>query len=350
MLARLDAELKGLSPSYFALVMATGIIAIGAELLDLRPVAVALFVISVCAYVVLWALTGLRLARHRREFAADLISHKRGFGFMTMVAGTCVLGSEMVVVAGRTTIATVLLAIGAVLWVLLTYTIFTAVTIKRDKPSLADGINGGWLLAVVATQSIAVLTALLAAHWGQPMRLDANFVALSMWLWGGMLYIWIIALIFYRYAFFRVSPAELEAPYWINMGAMAISVLAGSLLINNAPDAPYVESVRPFLEGFTIFYWATGTWWIPMITILAIWRHVYRRLPLEYNPLYWGAVFPFGMYAVATYRMAEAMDLHFLDPIPPVFLVIALVTWLAAFIGLLRNLARRLRIGAPESA
>ena len=117
----------------------------------------ALFVISVCAYVVLWALTGLRLARHRRELVADLISHERGFGFMTIVAGTCVLGSEMVVIADRIGIATALLAIGGVLWLLLTYTIFTAVTIKRDKPSLAEGINGGWLLAVVATQSIAVL-------------------------------------------------------------------------------------------------------------------------------------------------------------------------------------------------
>ena len=87
-----------------------------------------------------------------------------------------------------------------------------------------------------------------------------------------------------------------------------------------------------------------------MITILAIWRHVYRRLPLEYDPLYWGAVFPFGMYAVATFRMADAMDLHFLDAIPPVFLAIALVTWLMAFVGLLRNLARKLRVRPPESA
>ena len=134
MLARLDAELKGLSPSYFALVMATGIIAIAAELLDLRPIAVALFVISVCAYVVLWALTGLRLARHRSELVADLISHERGFGFMTIVAGTCVLGSEMIVIADRIGIATALLAIGGVLWLLLTYTIFTAVGYWRWSP------------------------------------------------------------------------------------------------------------------------------------------------------------------------------------------------------------------------
>ena len=55
-----------------------------------------------------------------------------------------------------------------------------------------------------------------------------------MWLWGGMLYIWLMALIFYRYTFFSLSPGDLEPPYWINMGAMAISTLAGSLLIECA--------------------------------------------------------------------------------------------------------------------
>jgi tellurite resistance protein TehA-like permease len=87
---------------------------------------------------------------------------------------------------------------------------------------------------------------------------------------------------------------------------MAISTLAGSLLILNAPDAPFLISLLPFIKGFTVFYWATGTWWIPMLLVLAIWRHVYRRFPLRYDPLYWGAVFPLGMYAACTERMISA--------------------------------------------
>jgi tellurite resistance protein TehA-like permease len=162
-----------------------------------------------------------------------------------------------------------------------------------------------------------------------------------MWLWGGMLYIWIVTLIFYRYAFFRFSPTDLAPPYWINMGAMAISTLAGALLITNAPDAPFLESLRPFLEGFTVLYWATGTWWIPMIAILAVWRYGFRRLPLTYDPLYWGGVFPLGMYAVGTLEMEDAMDLGFLDPIPQVFFVVALLAWLLTATGLARSLRRK---------
>jgi len=336
-----DRAAATLSPSYFALVMATGIVSVGAHLLDVEAVAVALYAFNIAAYVVLWALTIVRIVRHRAALVGDLTDHRVAFGFFTIVAGTCVLGTETILIADHFAIATVLLAIAAVLWVVLTYTVFTAITIKPGKPSLPEGINGGWLLSVVATQAIAVLTALLAAHWGQPLRMHANFAALSMWLWGGMLYIWIVTLIFYRYAFFRFSPTDLAPPYWINMGAMAISTLAGALLITNAPDAPFLESLRPFLEGFTVLYWATGTWWIPMIAILAVWRYGFRRLPLTYDPLYWGGVFPLGMYAVGTLEMEDAMDLGFLDPIPQVFFAVALLAWLLTATGLARSLRRK---------
>jgi len=152
-----------------------------------------------------------------------------------------------------------------------------------------------------------------------------------------------MSLIFYRYTFFPFSPGDLSPPYWINMGAMAISTLAGSLLILNSPDAPFLHSLLPFIKGFTVFYWATGTWWIPMLVVLALWRHVYRRFPLKYDPLYWGAVFPLGMYAASTHQMIEAMSFDFLHFLPPVFLAIGLAAWTAAFIGFLGNLLRRIR-------
>jgi tellurite resistance protein TehA-like permease len=127
------------------------------------------------------------------------------------------------------------------------------------------------------------------------------------------------------------------------MGAMAISTLAGSLLVTNVPDAPFLSSLLPFLKGFTVLYWATGTWWIPMLVVLAVWRYVYRRFPLRYDPLYWGAVFPLGMYAVATHEMSVAMHFDFLTFLPRVFLYVALAAWSLAFLGLTFDLLRRLR-------
>ncbi|MEO8280943.1 MAG: tellurite resistance/C4-dicarboxylate transporter family protein [Ideonella sp.] len=342
------AGLPGLadfSPAYFGMVMATGIVSLAAHMLGWPAIAEALFMLNIAAYSVLWCLTLLRLLRFTRRFFADMADHLRGPGFFTTVAGTAVLGTQFIVIAGSYQAGVAAWVLAGLLWFVLTYTIFTAFTIKQHKPSLDKGISGAWLLAVVATQSVAVLSALLATHSAQPYKLELNFLALSMWLWGGMLYIWIMSLVFYRYTFFSLSPGDLAPPYWINMGAMAISTLAGSLLILNVGDAPFLASLLPFIKGFTVFYWATGTWWIPMLLVLGLWRHVYRRFPLHYDPLYWGAVFPLGMYAASTHQMIEAMGngFEFMAFVPRIFLVVALLAWVAAFVGLAFSLTSRAR-------
>jgi tellurite resistance protein TehA-like permease len=338
---RLFASVAGMSPAYFGMVMATGIVSLAAHMLGMPRIARVLFHLNIVAYVVLWLLTLLRMCCYPRRFFADMIDHLRGPGFFTVVAGSCVLGSQFVILIADYRIASALWLLSLVLWILLTYSIFAAFTVKENKPTLDQGITGGWLLAVVATQAIAVLSALLAAYAGHLYKLELNFFALSMWLWGGMLYIWMMSLIFYRYAFFRFSPSDLSPPYWINMGAMAISTLAGSLLIINAPDAPFLLSLLPFLKGFTVFYWATGTWWVPMLLVLGVWRHIYKRYPLKYDPLYWGAVFPLGMYCASTHEMTLAMQFPFLEFLPELFLYAALAAWAAAFLGLVVELVQR---------
>ncbi|MBZ0178458.1 MAG: tellurite resistance/C4-dicarboxylate transporter family protein [Melioribacteraceae bacterium] len=322
--------------------MSTGIISISCQILELELLAIILFWSNIWFYLSLCFFTILRIIFNTRDFFQDLIDHQKGPAFFTMVAGSCILGSQMLIIFNDYSTAFILWGIGLVLWIILNYTIFTGFTLKENKPPLDKGISGAWLLAVVATQSIAVLSALIAVHLEQPHKLQMNFLALCMWLWGGMLYIWMISLIFYRYTFFRFSPGDLSPPYWINMGAMAISTLAGSLLIVSVDHAPFLVSLQPFLKGFTIFYWVTGTWWIPMLIILAIWRHGYKRFPLKYDPLYWGAVFPLGMYTAGTYRMAEAMDMSFLNQIPEYFIYIALAAWGLAFIGFLRSVYNQL--------
>ncbi|MBS0291151.1 MAG: tellurite resistance/C4-dicarboxylate transporter family protein [Proteobacteria bacterium] len=335
--------LRELSPAYFGLVMATGIVSLAADMQGWPLLARALLALNAVQYLVLWVLYGLRAWRHPRRFFGDMVDHARGAGYFTMVAATGIMASQAIVLLGDVVLGFALWALAALLWVLLTYTIFTAFTIRDDKPTLDRGISGAWLLAVVSTQALAVCSALLAARIGQPLRLELNLLALSMWLWGGMLYIWLMALIVYRYLFFPFSPGDLSPPYWINMGAMAISTLAGSLLILNAPQAPFLVSLLPFLKGFTVFYWASGTWWIPMLLVLGVWRHGVRRFPVRYDPLYWGAVFPLGMYAACTWQMDQAMEFGFLDALPRLFFHAAMLAWLLTFVGMLRSVWSQLR-------
>ena len=329
-----------LHPAYFALVMATGILAVACQLLGIPTLPRALFAVNVVAYVLLWILTLLRMTRHTRAFFTDFSSHQRGPGFFTTVAATSVVGVQLVVHAGMADAARVLWWIAFALWLVLTYAIFAAITTKRDKPDLADGINGGWLTAVVATQSLVVLGTMAPPRAGSTEMVV--FALVTLWLAGGMLYIWMISLIFYRYTFFRFLPSDLMPPYWINMGAMAISALAGALLIRSAPSSPLLTALLPFVKGFTLLYWATATWWIPMLLVLGVWRYFLRRVPLTYDPLYWGVVFPLAMYTTATFRLSEALGTGFLLPVARIMIAAALTAWLMTFLGLLMDLGRSL--------
>lgn len=338
-----SSRLAGMSPGYFGLVMATGIVSLTAFLMGHTTISWALFTLNIAQYAILCLFYAIRAWRYPRRFLGDMVSHHSGPAYFTMVAGTGILAAQCFVIARNKTAGTAFWFLTILLWIGLTYTIFTALIVRKDKPTLDKGIDGSWLLAVVSTQSVSVTSALLAAHSDQPFRLELNLLALSTWLWGGMLYIWLISLIFYRYAFFYFSPSDLAPPYWINMGAMAISTLAGTQLILNAPHAPFLTSILPFIKGFTVFYWATGTWWIPMLLLLAIWRYGVARMPFKYDPLYWGAVFPLGMYAACTWQMDHAMEFGFLSWIPRIFFWIALAAWIVTFIAMLHTIARDLR-------
>jgi tellurite resistance protein TehA-like permease len=336
-------ELKTLHPAYFALVMATGIVSIATYLHGIPVLPKVLFWLNTLFLAGLAAATSARILRYSRAFAADIQSHSRAVGFFTTVAAIAVFGVELVLLLNAAMVATAFWIAATVLLFVVFYGVLVVLTVKPDKPNLADGLNGGWLVSAVAFQSVAMLTVLLlAAGVFAGLERPLLFAALVLWLGGGALYSWIITLIFFRYTFVHMAPEDLRPSYWINMGAVAISALVGATLIEHTELSRDLAEIVPFVRGFTLLYWAIATLWIPMLLVLGVWRYLICGMPLAYDPLNWGSVFPLGMYSVATHHLARILAAPFLLPLSQLFMVIALLAWVVTFAGLVDSRISRL--------
>ena len=105
------------------------------------------------------------------------------------------LGSQCVLLFGAGAAGVGLWAVGALSWLALTYAMLPGLMASPGKAKL-EGLDGSWLLVVVATQAVSELATLLGPAV-VPAALDGPlFVALGFWLVGSMLYVWLIALIF----------------------------------------------------------------------------------------------------------------------------------------------------------
>ena len=332
-------DLSNLPTAYFALVMATGIVSIASYSLNFIFIAKSLFYFNIAAYLFMNLLYILRIVLYPNNFINDIKDLSKSPGFLTYVAGTCVLGTQFIIIASNFAIATILFYIGSFAWLILIYTVFTVFTVKKNKPPINNAISGVWLLIIVSTQSVSILASQLTGHI--PFANDlVSFFSLAMFLCGCMFYIIIITLIVYRMSFFEMRAEEFAPAYWINMGAVAISTLAGSSIILNIQQWSFIGEILPFLKGFTLFFWAIGTWWIPLIVILGIWRHVFKQFPLKYHPQYWGMIFPMGMYTACTIKLSQALDLPFLMMIPSFFIYIALVAWTVTAFGMFYSVGK----------
>jgi tellurite resistance protein TehA-like permease len=328
----ISSNVRTLFPGYFAMVMATGIVAIGAAQQDLRWLAQPLYAIAAVTYVVLAVLLLWRLVAAPQLLAADITSHAKGFAFLTTVAATNVLGSASVVIHNLWTVGWVFWWFSLGLWIFFVYATLFAVVLKGPKPGLDKGINGTWFLLTVSTESVVVLGALLLGRHSSDLLAFALIAAFGL---GLVLYLIVMTMVFLRWTFAELEPTEADPPAWIAAGAVAITVLAGSNLLGARGASLQIERLAPFIEGIVILAWATATFWFPLMVAIGIWRHVINHVPLRYHPSYWALVFPLGMYGAATFRMRTAIGLESLGWLPKVTLAIAVSAWVAAFVGML---------------
>lgn len=348
---RLGAWLATLDSGYFAAVMATGIVSIGLWTLGHGVLANIMLVATIVAFVVLTVANLARAIRFPRRFVASLKAPSSAVAYFTVVAGTNVLATA-VLSHGAWLLALVLGGLAFLVWLVLTYGLFSSVVLAGNRPMLRE-ITGVWLVWVVGTQSIAVLATMLAPQlpWvvGQEML---GATAVMFWGVGVVLYLILVVIIFLRLFLIETTPPEMGPAYWILMGATAISVraAAGILELGKSDPTSLLGEMHPFVAGFSVVLWSFGSWFIPMLVLFGLWRYYVRRFPWSYEPKLWSVVFPLGMYAVATVTLGRAIDFDFMKELASMWVWLGVAAWGVVTLLLLMSLIRSSRPEARSGA
>ncbi|MFG3168707.1 tellurite resistance/C4-dicarboxylate transporter family protein [Streptomyces sp. NPDC048200] len=323
----LSSAVAHLNPAAFSFVMGTGIVSTALYVNGAGTASAALLWVGIAGFAVLLPAYGWRLLRPPGQFAAGLLG-PRSFVFLTIAIAPNVLAARLVP-SGHTAVAEAFLAFGAAVWLFLGYAVPLAlITTTRRRPSL-DQVNGTWFLWSVGSDSIAVTAASLA-HVTSGDLLPV--VAVVCWAIALVQYLLVAGIVLARLLVRPVAPGDLMTSLWIFMGAAAISVLAGTRLLELPPDSLLLP--HAVLTGWSVVLWSFATWLIPLLLALGVWRHGVRRIPLRYEFGWWNLVFPIGMYGVATHELGRVTGTSWMTAMGRGEIWVAVGVWAVVIIAM----------------
>lgn len=327
--------LQHFNPSYFTLTMATGIIAIALQLHGYGTLSYPFTAIALLSWITLLALYTWRLIKFPLAVFDNLRTPSTAFSFFSFVAATSVCGL-LLHSMGSHKLALAAWFIAFLYWSAVLYLSFASLCFGRPS-QLSSIVDGGWLMMIVATQSLVLLGVKVAPVLGQYQ--DAMMVEITMlWCLGMLFYCIFVTLFCYRIFFTKTDTDDFSPLIWVVMGAAAINANAASSLVLANPNLSVLAELRPIMLMMAILWWTWASWWVPMLLAIGVWKHGYHRKPLNYTPALWSMVFPLGMYSVATKKLVLSAEFSPLITLSQGMLWIALLAWAVVSAYLLRLL------------
>jgi len=296
-------------PASGAVVMGTGIVSIGLSLDHRETLSRILLVIAAAVWIALGLLLAVGTVRDRKRVQREA----RSPAALTGVAGTAVLGTRLTILGwGWAGIA--LLVVAAAFWLAL----LTPVLRNWVTPTI--GVS---LILTVSTESLAVLSAALAASERSDWLLDA---ALVPFLLGLALYVFVIS---------RFDLRQLvvgHGDHWITGGALAISALAAGRITLAAHSLHQLTGLAGALKSASVVLWVLTIAWLPALLVAEA-----LRPRLGYDVRRWSTVFPVGMYAACSFVVGAAAHATAITDFARVWVWAGVAIWLIVFAAMLRR-------------
>ncbi|WP_028621650.1 TDT family transporter [Pseudomonas sp. Ant30-3] len=334
--------IRQFTPNWFAATMGTGVLALALAQLPfansgVHAVAEALWLFNILLFTTFTALYAARWVMFfdeaRRIFGHSTVS--MFFGTIPMGLATLINGALLF---GVPRWGEGVIAVAEVLWwldvamslacgVLIPYLMFT-----RQDHSI-DQMTAVWLLPVVAAEVAAASGGLLAPHLAdshsQFLMLVTSYV---LWAFSLPVAFSILTILLLRMALHKLPPASMAASSWLALGPIGTGALGMLLLGADAPAifaANGLPGIGEMAAGLGliggILLWGFGLWWM-LIALLITVR--YLRAGIPFNLGWWGFIFPLGVYALATLKLASALQLTFFTVFGCALVAMLAVMWL----------------------
>jgi tellurite resistance protein TehA-like permease len=320
-------------PDAFAVVMATGIVAIAGYDHGYWRLGIALSAVAVIAFGAL-ALVFVRSAANRPAVDVERTHNPDvTLRMFTFVAACAVLGVRF---KDHLAVEWLLGGLALAAWLVLVPLALAAAS-ARSGTQLRDQAHGAWLLPSVATAGLAITAADLAIG---DRTAALVIIATVAWGLGMVFYLAVTALIAWRVLAKPVRPDEVTPDSWILMGALAITALAGEHILTAARTLRAPAGLTYWTGPLTHGAWVLASLWIPVLLYAQLWRTDQVPGSLRYRSAWWAAVFPLGMYSATCAATATELDMPSVRTLSLVFFWIAFTVWTLVAIGALRRISQ----------
>ncbi|KAL2754363.1 hypothetical protein ACRALDRAFT_1032301 [Sodiomyces alcalophilus JCM 7366] len=351
---------RNFTPSWFAVVMGTGIVSILLRTLPYNArwishgVAIAFFVLNIALFIVITLMSVMRYTLYPKLWTAMLGNHEESLPLGCFPMGFATIIDMMVSVCSHWGDWLIYLA-WAFWWFDVVLSAATCITVlfmifRRQKPSL-DKVTANYLfpiipLIVAAAEGSVVANAL-------PSRSHAITTLITCYiLWGigqgfaGL----VLALYLHRLTVHGLPPRGIIVSVFLPLGPLGqggfaiqhFGVVALKLFPRSTTSLTAAPGAGPWMHGGEILHvlgtflalcmWGFGVVWLSfaILSLAAL-----RRFP--FNVGWWGLTFPLGVLATCTGILAETLDSLFFRVMGMIFSLSVCLLWLAVAAGTLRR-------------
>lgn len=302
--------IKNFSPSWFASVMGTGILAITSlnysqYLPFLADVARVLFYFNIALFFVLFIPWTLRWFLFKKEALEDLQHPVISNFYPTFAVALLVLAVNFIVIGHNLFVGSLFWLAGAI------STIFFGVLIPfimyKGEHVALDHINAAWFIPPVGLIVMPIAGSLLIPHYDGVMQELIIFINYFGWGAGFFIYLSLLAICMYRFILHHPLPNTLVPTIWITLGPIGAGIIA---LVNLIKNSPFITISEPFFV-FAFIFWGSGIWWLLIAILMTI--HYIRTIKLPYAMSWWAFTFPLGAYVGSCHVVAQIFSLEIVD-------------------------------------